>query len=119
MPTRAPQCCTGCALLFTGGGGPRCPACTPPKTDDRPSSYKRGYGGAGWRQTREKHLASHPQCVQCGSEGEEGLPNNVDHVVPKSMGGLDVGINLQTLCHRCHSRKTAAVDGGFGNKIKI
>jgi len=41
----------------------------------------------------------------------------VDHIIPHR-GDLalfwDEKNNWQALCHRCHSRKTAREDGGFG-----
>ena len=39
----------------------------------------------------------------------------VDHIVPRAAGGTDEWSNLQSLCARCHARKTARYDGGFGN----
>lgn len=42
---------------------------------------------------------------------------DVDHIIPHK-GNEDLmwdEENLQALCHACHSRKTAAEDGGFGN----
>jgi 5-methylcytosine-specific restriction endonuclease McrA len=43
---------------------------------------------------------------------------HVDHIRPRADGGTDEEWNLQTLCFRCHSRKTAAADNGFGNRRK-
>jgi 5-methylcytosine-specific restriction protein A len=44
------------------------------------------------------------------------MATEVDHIVPVARGGalLDWD-NLQSMCHGCHSRKTASEDGGFGN----
>jgi 5-methylcytosine-specific restriction protein A len=39
---------------------------------------------------------------------------DVDHKVPLRDGGTHHWSNLQALCHRCHSRKTAREDGRFG-----
>lgn len=44
-------------------------------------------------------------CLHCGTT--EGL--TLDHVHPFSLGGDDTLSNLQTLCHRCNSRKGARV----------
>lgn len=42
---------------------------------------------------------------------------HVDHVVPVARGGAELDAsNLQSLCHPCHSRKTALHDGGFGRR---
>ncbi|WP_414713895.1 HNH endonuclease [Scandinavium sp.] len=35
---------------------------------------------------------------------------------PLAAGGTHQTSNLQPLCHRCHSEKTAREDGGFGFK---
>ena len=50
------------------------------------------------------------RCVQlpplCGLYFREGDPLEVDHIVPKYLGGSDAYFNLQLL--HCHGRKTAA-----------
>lgn len=43
------------------------------------------------------------QCLKCGST--ENL--TLDHVVPKSKGGMDHIDNLQTLCDKCNGKKGA------------
>lgn len=40
-------------------------------------------------------------CQRCGDDGAE-----VDHIVPKFLGGTDDMDNLQTLCASCHWSKT-------------
>ncbi len=74
----------------------------------RGTSTERGYGAA-WRRTRALFLAGHPLC-SCGAPATDA-----DHIVPRAQGGSDEFSNLQALCHACHARKTAAMDGGFGN----
>ncbi len=74
----------------------------------RPSARERGYD-AEWERLRAKYLAANPFCFACGEPSTD-----VDHIVPKSLGGSDDEDNLQALCHRCHSRKTATLDGAFG-----
>ena len=80
-----------------------------PQRDARQSSTQRGYG-AEWRKVRAAHLRAQPNCVQCGDVAE-----HVDHILPLAQGGTHAAANLQSLCQRCHSRKTARSDGGFGN----
>lgn len=82
---------------------------------NRASSTLRGYDKA-WIALRARHLREHPGCVVCGAIHHS---NNVDHVVPhKGDDRLRLDpLNLQTLCARHHSRKTAAQDGGFGNRM--
>ncbi|MEU9562678.1 HNH endonuclease signature motif containing protein [Streptomyces sp. NPDC093108] len=37
---------------------------------------------------------------------------DVDHVRPLALGGEDVDLNVQVLCHGCHQLKTATEFGG-------
>ena len=76
----------------------------------RVSPSKRGYGHQ-WQKLRAMVLARSPLCVRCQEPATD-----VDHITPKSLGGLDNLDNLQTLCHKCHARKTFFEDrvgGGF------
>ncbi|MEQ1930975.1 MAG: HNH endonuclease signature motif containing protein [Parvularculaceae bacterium] len=76
---------------------------------DRPSAARRGYDRK-WRAIRAAFLRAHPRCA-CGSPASEA-----DHVTPLAAGGTHGWLNLRALCKPCHSRKTAARDGGFGNQ---
>lgn len=76
------------------------------RSDPRPNRHARGYG-AEWERLRRAFLARHPWCMWPGC-GERAT--DVDHVVPRSRGGTDEWGNLQALCHRHHSRKTATAD---------
>jgi 5-methylcytosine-specific restriction endonuclease McrA len=62
---------------------------------------------------RDAYLKVHPICELPGC----GQPaSDVDHRLSRRRGGTDDWSNLQALCHRHHSAKTAAEDGGFGNR---
>ena len=84
-----------------------------PIPEDRRSAHARGYGRA-WQRTRLTILAGSPLCVVCLAAGIEKTATDVDHITPKARGGRDEFSNLQSLCHECHSEKTAREDGGFG-----
>lgn len=93
MPTRPPTY-----------RGPK-PVVRPP--DNRPSAASRGYG-SDWRDARLAFLADHPLCAQCEREGRLTGADVVDHITPhRGDAGLfwDEG-NWQSLCKRCHDRKT-------------
>lgn len=72
----------------------------------RASAYGRGYG-AKWRKLRLVQLAREPYCRHCKDHDRLAVATDVDHIVPRRSGGSDSFENLQSLCHSCHSRKTA------------
>ena len=69
----------------------------------RGSASSRGYDSL-WRRAAVAYLNEHPACVICG----EGEQLEVDHIVPlRDRPDLKYETrNLQTLCKRCHGRKT-------------
>lgn len=72
---------------------------------ERETSYNRGYD-AKWRRFRKDYLYYNPMCVRCGD-----LAEHVDHIIPLRKGGDKYSHdNLQSLCHSCHSRKSATED---------
>jgi len=66
------------------------------------------YSTTAWRRCRAAKLARDPMCEHCS----RALASEVDHKTPIAAGGdpFDDG-NLQSLCHACHSRKTAREGG--------
>ena len=99
--------CLTCGVLC---GGTRCRTCQRARDQRRGSASDRGYDAA-WRRLRAEHLALEPDCA-CGC-GQ--LASDVDHILPRRLGGADDHANLQSLAHGHHSRKTVLHDGGFGN----
>ena len=84
----------------------------------RGSSTARGYGYR-WQKIRDNYLANHPLCVDpFGDHAADGVDavaaSDVDHIKPKRDGGTDDMDNLQSLCKRCHSKKTAIEDNRWG-----
>ena len=76
------------------------------------SAARRGYGRA-WRGLRASIAANTPQlCLRCGAEGSVVVGRELDHIVPKRLGGGDDPSNLQWLCHRHHVEKTHRERGG-------
>ncbi|QNM94911.1 HNH endonuclease [Chitinimonas koreensis] len=75
------------------------------------------YDSAWWQGLRSAQLARQPLCQGCLDSGAVVPATHVDHIKPVADGGsFDDPANHQSLCQSCHSRKTAAADGGFGNR---
>ncbi len=55
------------------------------------------------------------KCTHCGLYFRENDVLEVDHIIPKSLGGKNEYKNLQLLHRHCHDIKTAN-DGSLGNK---
>ncbi|MCA0944506.1 HNH endonuclease [Salipiger pacificus] len=75
------------------------------------------YWSARWKEESKAFLRERPWCCvpDCDRPSD-----TVDHNEPHKG---DLGLfwdqsNWRPICHRCHSRKTARQDGGFGNKIR-
>lgn len=113
MPTKAARPCTRCGEPQRNQG--RCDACTerarrdsPYQEPDRPTPAQRGYDTAH-RKRRNAYLRDHPECEARGCTNPSIV---LDHADGDSSNNHPD--NHQALCHPCHSRKTAQVDGGFG-----
>lgn len=89
------------------------PPATPRAPDPRPTAAARGYGSR-WQRARLAHLAANPLCVRCEAEGRVTEATDVDHHIPHR-GDYTLfwdESNWRSLCHSCHSKKTATEDGG-------
>ncbi|WP_315973999.1 HNH endonuclease signature motif containing protein [Paenibacillus melissococcoides] len=83
-------------------------------------SYAKLYGRR-WRKYREQYLALHPLCVceECLRKEVPLAANVVDHIKPHK-GDYNLfwdPENHQPMNKRCHDRKTAKEDGGFGHGL--
>ena len=56
-------------------------------------------------------LKAEPMCRLCLASGRPVPAKEVDHIVPKVLGGGDEDSNLQPLCEDCHKAKTAKEAG--------
>lgn len=88
--------------------------------DRRESAFKRGYNSK-WNRARRVFLIEHPtcECEECRKSGNPLPANVVDHIIPHR-GDQKLfwdRKNWQAMNKRCHDKKTAQENGGFGNKI--
>ena len=81
----------------------------------RGPSCKRGYGRV-WQKYRLIYLTEHPICMECKKQNRITPATVVDHIKAHK-GDMELfweKDNHQALCKKCHDRKTAREDGGFG-----
>lgn len=91
-----------------------CPKHKPKYRDQRSAAAAEWHGWYQlpiWRDDlRPQQLLREPFCRECARYGFRVSATDVDHIKPHR-GAWAVFVdrdNLQSLCHRCHSRKTAA-----------
>lgn len=80
-----------------------------PERYARPNAYQRGYGKR-WQAASKGWLARNPLCVECERQGQIQQAECVDHILPHR-GDMTIfwdSDNWQSLCKRCHDRKTAS-----------
>lgn len=79
------------------------------------------YRTGEWLALRRQQLTIQPFCAECLKAGKYTLASEVDHIVPhrNDVQLFYDHLNLQSLCHPCHSQKTAREDGGFGRARHI
>lgn len=75
-------------------------------------------GRTGWRGARQAALARDGfRCRYCGVMTYCGVNQSVDHVIPASMGGRYILVNLVTACHSCNKRKGSRSLKDVGMKL--
>ena len=99
----------GCGVLVPGG---YCAAHQPPKEDRRSAeaqAWRWMYGTEDWKLLRGDQLLREPFCRECARRDVRRYATDVDHIRDHK-GDWAVftdPANLESLCHSCHSRKTA------------
>ena len=70
------------------------------------------YVSSKWLKIRTAYISEYPLCEACSKKDIVTAATEIDHKVPIKID-YDLRLewnNLQALCHRCHSKKTKAVD---------
>ena len=78
--------------------------------------WSRRLGGHPEVPTRTARLLKRQQgkCRECGQYFMDGDRMEVDHILPKAIGGSDMIYNLQLLHRHCHDMKTSEDVQGYG-----
>lgn len=80
----------------------------------RKTARERGYNYR-WSRASKAFLTAHPWCAECLRHGEHTPATEVDHIIPHK-GDKKIfwdSSNWQSLCHSCHSKKTAKERGSW------
>ncbi len=106
MANRAlrPCCYPGCTELVSRG------YCDKHRKPNPTGKYHNWYCLPIWTQMlRPGQLLREPFCRECAKYGIRTEATDVDHIEPfkGDWGKFTDRDNLQSLCHSCHSRKTA------------
>lgn len=109
MPSRPLRPCSypGCPELVKAG---YCDAHKRTQPDYHIPEHQRMYNSARWKRMRKAQLTREPWCVDCLAQGVYTVATDVDHIAAHRGDErlfYDAN-NLQSLCHSCHSRKTAS-----------
>ena len=121
MPMTPPSRCPHCHSLLPSGRGVEACGCEAGEARRRyrrwgtsPWASVPGEWRRLWKKVRDGWIADHPLCAVCGCVGEE-----VDHIkgqeALKTIDDLLDTNAIQTLCKRCHKRKTYATRVGRKN----
>jgi len=98
----------GCGVLVPGG---YCPAHQPRRAErsEEAKAWRWMYQTDAWKQLRGSQLLREPFCRTCAGRGLRVPATDVDHIQDhKGDWALFADPdNLESLCHSCHSRKTA------------
>ncbi len=74
----------------------------------RQNSNQAFYNSKAWRMTRKFYIKDNPLCEMCKRKGQTTSGQMVDHIKPINLGGSMLHqSNLQTLCNKCHAKKSA------------
>lgn len=93
-----------------GGLAPRCEKCERPHREDLPC-----WVGSYRKRVSEQAYRTHGRaCWQCRREGVHKKARQIDHVIPRALGGGDEMRNLQPLCAKHNQEKGAKITSPYG-----
>ncbi len=122
MPNRPKRPCKqpGCSNLVESGYCEQHRHLSRQYDKDRESAAKCGYDKR-WQRYRLTYLQEHPlcECEECKKLGRSLPATVIDHKIAHKGDPVlfwDPN-NHQAMAKRCHDKKTAREDGGFGNAI--
>lgn len=106
MPNAAKRICNRCRTIVDGV----CLRCSKERaqTSNKNRSGEPFYSSKAWRRIRDARRLADPLCQECAKHGVVRAMHAVDHVLPRATHPeleLDYD-NTQSLCERCHNRKT-------------
>ena len=95
----------GCRVLTREGW---CPKHKPKHKRGESKQWHWMYSLPVWERLRESQLLREPWCAECAKRGDRVRATVADHIVPHrgDMKRFTDPDNLQSLCKRCHDRKT-------------
>lgn len=110
MPRKPRKPCKhpGCPLLTTSK---YCDVHARRNASTVPTAADKGYD-TRWRKAKKKFLEANPLCVRCIQAGQLTKAVVVDHIIPHR-GDMILfwdESNWQSLCIKCHNRKTRVED---------
>ncbi len=82
------------------------PRWRPPRLRVRRTKEQAHYQTAAWRLIRAAVLIRDACVCRSCDRVTIGKAAHIDHVLPLELGGSDALSNLQTLCSKCHGKKT-------------
>lgn len=85
------------------------PLSTVPRLGANPKQDDKRMHGRPWARLRAQVLERDRflcQCTECKKHGYVRPADEVDHVVPLSLGGTNALANLQAINRECHARKS-------------
>lgn len=73
----------------------------------RGNRHERGYGSKWDKIRKQVMVRDDHQCQECLRQGIYTKADEVDHIIPKHLGGPDSYDNLEAICKPCHAEKTS------------